>query len=54
MGESVANMLQPFWALPILAIAGIKMRRMMGFMVVTFFVSAVVFGLSLLLLIPHQ
>ena len=52
MGESVANMLQPFWALPILAIAGINMRRMMGFMVVTFFVSAIVFGLSLLLLLP--
>ena len=54
MGESVANMLQPFWALPILAIAGIPMRRMMGFMVVTFFVSAIVFGLSLLFLIPPE
>lgn len=54
MGESVANMLQPFWALPILAIAGIRMRRMMGFMVVTFAISSVVFGLSLLLLIPSQ
>jgi short-chain fatty acids transporter len=54
MGESVANMLQPFWALPILAIAGIKMRRMMGFMVVTFAVSAVAFGLSLLFLVPAQ
>jgi short-chain fatty acids transporter len=54
MGESVANMLQPFWALPILAIAGIKMRRMMGFMVVTFAVSAVVFGFSLLVLVPTQ
>ena len=52
MGESVANMLQPFFALPILAIAGIKMRRMMGFMVVTFFISLVVFGASLLLLVP--
>ena len=52
MGESVANMLQPFWALPILAIAGIKMRRMMGFMVVTFLVSGIVFGISLLLLVP--
>jgi short-chain fatty acids transporter len=54
MGESVANMLQPFWALPILAIAGIPMRRMMGFMVVTFCVAGVVFGLSLLILIPQQ
>ena len=54
MGESVANMLQPFWALPILAIAGIKMRRMLGFMVVTFAVSAIVFGLALLFLVPAQ
>jgi short-chain fatty acids transporter len=51
MGESVANMLQPFFALPILAIAGIRMRRMMGFMVVTFLISLVVFGTSLLLLV---
>jgi short-chain fatty acids transporter len=53
MGESVANMLQPFWALPILAIAGIPMRRMMGFMVVTFCVAGIVFGLALLYLVPR-
>jgi short-chain fatty acids transporter len=49
-GEGVANMIQPFWALPLLAIAGIGMRRVMGFTVITFFVSFVVFGASLLLL----
>ena len=54
MGESVANMLQPFFALPILAIAGIKMRRMMGFMVITFCISFIVFGVSLLTLVPQQ
>jgi len=54
MGESVANMLQPFFALPILAIAGIKMRRMMGFMVITFFFSLIAFGVSLLTLVPPQ
>ena len=54
MGESVANMLQPFFALPILAIAGIKMRRMMGFMVITFLVSLLAFGVSLLTLVPQQ
>jgi short-chain fatty acids transporter len=54
MGESVANMLQPFFALPILAIAGISMRRMMGFMVITFLVSLIVFGTSLLVLLPMQ
>jgi short-chain fatty acids transporter len=53
MGESVANMLQPFWALPILAIAGIPMRRMMGFMVITFAIALVVFAASLLLLVPQ-
>jgi short-chain fatty acids transporter len=54
MGESVANMIQPFFALPVLAIAGIGMRRMMGFMVITFVVSFVAFGLSLLLLVPRN
>jgi short-chain fatty acids transporter len=52
MGESVANMLQPFFALPILAIAGIGMRRMMGYMVITFLIAFTVFGLSLLVLAP--
>ena len=54
MGESVANMIQPFFALPMLAIAGIPMRRMMGFMVITFLVALVVFGFSLLLLVPQS
>jgi short-chain fatty acids transporter len=54
MGESVANMLQPFFALPLLAIAGIKMRRMMGFMVITFVVAFIAFGVSLLTLVPAQ
>lgn len=48
MGESVANMLQPFWAIPILAIAGIGIRRIMGFMVMTFFISLLTFGIALL------
>lgn len=50
-GEAVANMIQPFWALPLLAIAGIGMRRVMGFTVISFFVSFIVFGASLLLLV---
>ena len=52
MGESVANMLQPFFALPILAIAGIGMRRMMGYMLITFLLAFTAFGLSLLFLLP--
>src|ERR1700722_18115804 len=50
MGEQVTNMIQPFWALPVLAIAGISLRRVMGFTVMSFFVGAIVFGLALLML----
>jgi len=51
MGEEVANMLQPFWALPVVAIAGIGIQRVMGFTVLTFAVSTLVYGAALLLLI---
>jgi short-chain fatty acids transporter len=51
MGEQVANMIQPFWALPVLAIAGISLRRVMGFTVMSFLVGAMVFGLALLTLV---
>ena len=49
-GEGVANMIQPFWALPLLAIAGIGMRRVMGFTVISFVISLLVFGAALLFL----
>jgi short-chain fatty acids transporter len=51
MGEQVTNMIQPFWALPVLAIAGISLKRVMGFTVMSFFIGAIVFGLALLLLV---
>jgi short-chain fatty acids transporter len=51
MGEEVANMLQPFWALPVVAIAGIGIQRVMGFTILTFLVSAVVYGAALVFLI---
>ena len=54
MGEQVANMIQPFWALPVLAIAGISLRRVMGFTVMSFFVGAIVFGLALLFLVLSE
>ncbi|MEM9814607.1 MAG: TIGR00366 family protein, partial [Pseudomonadota bacterium] len=36
------NMIQPFWALPALAIAGLSARDIMGFCVITLLVSGVV------------
>jgi short-chain fatty acids transporter len=51
MGEQVSNMLQPFWVLPAVAIAGIGIQRVMGFTVVTFVVAAIVYGAALLVLV---
>jgi short-chain fatty acids transporter len=50
IGEQVANMIQPFWCLPVLAIAGIGLQRVMAFTVAVFVVAFVVFGVSLLTL----
>jgi short-chain fatty acids transporter len=51
MGEQVTNMIQPFWGLPVLAIAGISLRRVMGYTVMSFFVGFIVFALALLFLV---
>jgi short-chain fatty acids transporter len=49
-GEQVANMIQPFWLLPVLAIAKLSVRDVMGFTVVLFLVGLAVFGLAFLLI----
>jgi short-chain fatty acids transporter len=49
-GEAVANMIQPFWLLPVLAIARLNIRRVMGFTVVAFVVGFVVMGIGSLLM----
>jgi short-chain fatty acids transporter len=41
-GDAWTNMIQPFWALPLLAIAGLKLRDIMGYCVMALFVSGVV------------
>ena len=50
MAENVSNMLQPFWAVPIVAIAGIRIQRVMGYTAVTFVVSLVIYALALWLI----
>jgi short-chain fatty acids transporter len=50
MGEQVSNMMQPFWAVPVVAIAGIGIQRVLGYTVITFLISAVVYGAALVLL----
>jgi short-chain fatty acids transporter len=48
-GDQWTNMIQPFWALPLLAIAGLRIRDVMGFTTVTLVVSGAVFALTMLL-----
>ncbi len=49
-GDAWTNMIQPFWALPLLAIAKLKARDIMGYCLVVLLYSGLVIGLSFLLL----
>lgn len=49
-GDAWTNLLQPFWALPMLGIAGLKPRDIMGFCVVQLLITGVVIGGLLYLL----
>lgn len=51
MGEQVSNMMQPFWAAPVVAMAGIGVQRVLGFTMMTFILGSIVFGAALLLLV---
>ncbi|GAC1635700.1 MAG: short-chain fatty acid transporter [Mycobacterium sp.] len=52
VGEGVANMIQPFWLLPLLAIAKLNVRQVMGFTIVAFMIGVVVLGTTALIA-PH-
>lgn len=43
-GDAWTNLLQPFWALPMLGIAGLKARDIMGYCVVILLITGVVIG----------
>ncbi len=54
VGEGVANMIQPFWLLPpLLAIAKLNVRQVMGFTIVAFLIGFVVLGTTMLIAPPH-
>ncbi len=50
-GEQVSNMLQPFWAAPVVAMAGVGVQRVLAFTIVTFMVTAVLYGAALLIFV---
>lgn len=48
-GDQWSNMLQPFWALPLLATTGLQARQLIAYTAPVFLVSGALFSLSLLL-----
>jgi short-chain fatty acids transporter len=51
-GESIWNVVCPFWALPLLAIANISIRDLIGFSVLLFFIGNVV-AIAGIMMFPH-
>ncbi|AJR08602.1 short-chain fatty acid transporter [Photobacterium gaetbulicola] len=49
-GDAWTNMIQPFWALPALSIAGLNAKDIMGFCIISLFASGAIIGCGLLLL----
>ena len=49
IGDQWTNMIQPFWILPVLAISGLKLRDVMGYMVLILAVLGVIFGAAVLI-----
>lgn len=49
-GDQWTNMIQPFWALPLLAIAGLKMRDILVYTTIVLIASGLVFGATMLII----
>ena len=49
-GDQWTNMIQPFWTIPLLAIAGLHMRQIMGYTFVVFLVTGILYGGAMLFL----
>ncbi|MGB7999522.1 MAG: TIGR00366 family protein, partial [Anaerobacillus sp.] len=49
-GDAWTNMVQPFWALPALAIAGLKAKDIMGYCFIVLLVSGAVISIGLVLI----
>lgn len=46
-GDAWTNLIQPFWALPVLAIAGLKAKDIMGFCLVQLIITGIIISLVL-------
>ncbi len=50
VGDQWTNMIQPFWAIPVISIAGLSIRDIMGYCVILFVFSGVLFAIGVLLM----
>ncbi|SEL57664.1 short-chain fatty acid transporter [Halomonas daqiaonensis] len=46
-GDAWTNLLQPFWALPVLGIAGLKAKDIMGFCLIQLFITGIIIAVGL-------
>ena len=49
IGDQWSNMVQPFWILPVLAISGLKLRDVMGYMVLILIYLGVIYASAMLI-----
>ncbi|WP_338751840.1 short-chain fatty acid transporter [Janibacter alittae] len=49
-GDQWTNMIQPFWAIPLLAVAGLKVRDILGYTFITLLLSGIIFAGVLLII----
>ena len=47
-GDQWSNMIQPFWTIPVLAIAGLHMRQILGYTFVIFLMTGMLYGSGML------
>ena len=42
-GETISNVIQPFWAIPLMGMVGLKMKDIMGYMIVAYIIYTIVY-----------
>ena len=52
VGEMAGSLLQPFWAIPVVAIAGVGIQRVLGFTLMIFLTAGSFIGLVYLFVVP--
>lgn len=48
-GDAWTNMIQPFWAVPLLSIAGLRIRDIMGYTTITLIYSGIIISIAMLI-----